>query len=325
MSKNSPAEEPVLVPNTLLHKILRSYQLSDLRGRTVLTLLLARMLKSLQTVSIQIADWPPVYMDMRSLNAHAWFAGTPFESSPHEVNEQAVMRRFVEAGNLVFDIGANLGLHTVLLSQLVGQHGRVLAFEPNVHILPLLTRTIKGLNNTTLFACALSDENVKSTLFVPDDHSMASLVEWKTAKRSLTFSHLFGLGQTQQVSCSQRRMDELLDSEGIPPPDFVKCDVEGAELKVFKGARNTLDRPDAPFILFEAGAESARGFNLRVSDAGDFLTSLPRAGFQFLAIKQDGTLHPVRSGDFGEHNQNILAVPHAKRARCPELQSSAGD
>lgn len=326
MTKESPTVQSLPGSNSLLHKILRAYQGSSLRGRTLLTLLLARRLKSLQAVSIQIADWPLIYMDMRYMNAHSWFAGTPFQSSPHEVNEQAVMRRFVEPGSLVFDIGVNLGLHTVLLSQLAGPNGRVVAFEPNVDVLPLLELTIKGLSNTKLFACALSDENEESTLFVPDDHSMASLVKWKSEKKPSRLSHLFGVGHTREVSCSQRRLDELLSSEGIPPPDFIKCDVEGAELKVFKGARNTLDRPDAPFILFEAGAESARGFDLKVSDAADFLTSLPQAGYQFLALNQDGSLHRIRAREFLQDNQNILAVPLSKRERCPELLDlSAGD
>lgn len=106
---------------------------------------------------------------------------------------------------------------------------------------------------------------------------------------------------------------------------FLRSYVEGAELKVFQGGRNTLDRSEATFILFEAGAESAHGINLRVSDAGEFLASLPRAGFRFLAIKENGTLSLGRSGDSGERKQNILAVQQAKRARCPELLSSAGD
>ncbi|HVQ36019.1 MAG TPA: FkbM family methyltransferase, partial [Pyrinomonadaceae bacterium] len=137
--------------SSLLAGILRAYHRSSLRGKTVVTLMLARRFKSLQAVSIKIADWPPVYMDMRQQNAHEWFVGTPFESSPHEVNEQAVMRRFVNAGDTVFDIGANLGLHTMLLAQLVGPQGKVIAFEPNSELLPMLERTLNGLSNTKLY------------------------------------------------------------------------------------------------------------------------------------------------------------------------------
>ena len=148
----------------------------------------------------------------------------------------------------------------------------------------MLEATLGPLSNTKLYSCALSDENVESTLFVPDDHSMASLANWRSEEKSVRPSRLFGLGRTHTVSCLQRPLDELMSGEDLPQPDFIKCDVEGAELKVFKGARNTLDRTDAPFILFEAGGEMARGFNLNVTDAADFLTSLPQPGYEFLAL-----------------------------------------
>ncbi len=312
MTKSSQTPKPLSGPNALLTKILRAYHRSSLRGQTLLTLLLARRIKSLQAVSIQIADWPPIYMDMRYQNSHPWFAGTPFESCPHEVNEQSVMRRFVEPGNVVFDIGANLGLHTALLSELVGPGGLVFAFEPNVELLDLLELTIKGFNNARLFPCALSDENMESQLFVPDDHSMASLADWKPEEKSVRVSRLFGLGRTHKVLCRQRRMDDLCKIDGVPPPDFIKCDVEGAELKVFQGGRNTLNRAEAPFILFEAGGDTASGFNQQVSAAADFLTSLPHPGYQILAIDEDGGLHWVRSSEFKQKNQNILAVPKSK-------------
>ena len=319
MSKSISTHQSFAGRRSLLAKILRAYHRTNLRGKTLLTLLLARRVKSLQVVSIQIADWPTIYMDMRYLNAHPWFANTPFESSPFEVNEQAVMRRFVKPGDVVFDIGSNLGLHTVLLAQLVGDAGRVVAFEPNGEVLPLLERTLGALMNTKLYTCALSDENLESTLFVPDDHSMASLANWRSEEKSVRPSRFFGLGRTHTVSCRQQPLDELLSDEDLPLPNFVKCDVEGAELKVFKGARNTLDRRDAPFILFEAGGEMARGFNLSVTDAADFLTSLPQPGYEFLELNEDGSLHQVQTTDFKQQPRNILAVPRSKREQCPEL------
>jgi FkbM family methyltransferase len=309
---------------SLAGKFLRAYHRSNVRGQTLVPLLLARRMKSLQAVSINIADWPPIYMDMRYLTAHPWFFGTPFESSPHEVNEQAVMRRFVRPGTVVFDIGANLGLHTVLLAQLVGLEGLVMAFEPNPELFPMLERTIDGLSNTTLYPCALSDQNVESTLFVPDDHSMGSLADWTKDTRPGPLTRLLGLGRRHTLTCRQRRLDELMSAEGISHPDFIKCDVEGAELMVFKGGRDTLNRPDAPTILFEAGVDSARGFDLGVTEAADFLASLGQPSYQFLEVLEGAALRPVRPANFKRQNQNVVAVPKAKSGLCPELATSSG-
>lgn len=305
----------------LTRKFLRAYRRTNLRGQTLATLFLARTVKSLREVKINIADWPPIYMSMRYVNAHPWFLGTPFERSPYEVNEQMVMRRLVHPGAIVFDVGANQGVHTVLLSQLVGPQGLVVAFEPNVELLPMLKRTLDGLSNTKLFPCALSDQNVESMLFVPDDHSMASLADWTKDRQAGFLSRMFGFGGMHTVSCQQRRLDELLSKDQIPPPDFIKCDVEGAELMVFKGGSETLNRVAAPIILFEAGVESAGGFDLRLTEAADFLAGLSEPGYRFLELLENGGLKPISQADFKARNQNIVAVPKARSELCPELNA----
>jgi FkbM family methyltransferase len=228
------------------------------------------------------------------------------------------MRRFVRAGDLVFDVGANMGVHTAMLAQLVGSQGRVVAFEPNPELLPTLERTLEALPNVTLYPCALSDESKESVLFVPEDHSMASLADWTSGETS--GSGRGGRARRHGLRCQERRMDELLSTDGIPSPDFIKCDVEGAELLTFKGGRKTLDRPDAPIILFEANINTVRGFDLNRSDAADFLGGLRQAGYQFLEVHEGGALRPVRPSEF--EAQNILAVPQARSDLCPELTAT---
>ncbi|HKR59919.1 MAG TPA: FkbM family methyltransferase [Pyrinomonadaceae bacterium] len=300
------------MPPGLVSKFLKIIHRNNLKGRTLLTLLLARRMKSLQHVAVEIAGWPPIHMDLRYVNAHSWFVGTPFATSPHEVDEQAVMRRFVRPGTVVFDIGANLGLHTLLLAELVGSAGLVVAFEPNTELFPMLERTMRPLSNVKLFPFALSDKEVESTLFVPDDHSMASLADWTTSQPG-RLSRLFGLGKTRSLTCRQRRMDDLLKVEGISPPDFIKCDVEGAELMVFRGAHDVLNRRDAPVLLFEAGVESTRGFNLKLTEAADYLAALREPAYQFLEVLREGALRPVQTENFKPQNQNIVAVPKSKQ------------
>lgn len=181
----------------------------------------------------------------------------------------------------------------------------------------MLERTVEGLPNVRLFSCALSDRSADAMLFIPDDHSMASLADWTKAGTVTWKQRLFGLGRAHALPCRQRLLDEVLDTDGIPPPAFIKCDVEGAEFMVFKGGGRTLDRPDAPIILFEAIAASARGFTFKVSDAADHLARLPRPGYRFLAVSTNGALREIRPADLDRHN--IVAVPRARRDRCPEL------
>jgi FkbM family methyltransferase len=277
-----------------------------------LTFILARRVKSLQEVPIQIADWPPIYVDLRLMNSHYWFLGTPFAQSPIEIDEQNVMRRFVSEGDVVFDVGANLGVHTALLSQLSGPSGRVFAFEPNPELHPTLALTIDEMPNATLCRVALSDQDGQATFYVPNDHAMASLSDWTATEPMAELRKKLALGKARAIPVPQNRMDDLIANGTLPRPAFIKCDVEGAELKVFRGAEETLNRADAPVILFEAGPESAGGFGLAMTAAADFLGTLPRPGYQIFEIGNGGALRSVQPSALKKQNQNVLAVPRSR-------------
>ncbi len=247
---------------------------------------------------IVIEGLSPVYVDLRDSHSHYLLSGSPYRSSPYEQEEQATFRAIVKAGDTVFDIGANLGFHLVLLSHLVGPRGKVFAFEPNPLLRRNLALTVSHLSNTTLYPCALSDEKGEMTFFISEDHMKSSLGEW------LKDSEI-----TQQVKCQTRCMDELVDAGELPVPDFIKCDVEGAELKVFTGAQKTLNRTDAPVILFEANIYTVKGFGTRVTAAADFLTGLKHASYK-LFEQVEGGYKPLTYTD--QVHANILAVPESQ-------------
>ena len=127
----STARPPVLA------RMLRWYLRSTLRGRTRLTAIVTRHLRPLWSVPIRIQDCPPLYVDLRSGHAQYLLQGDPWTHAPREQPEQDAMRRVVARGDVVIDIGANLGIHTVLLAKLIGPDGKLFAFEPNTALLPL--------------------------------------------------------------------------------------------------------------------------------------------------------------------------------------------
>lgn len=270
-------------------EFVRAYARTQWRGSTRIPALLARHLPSLHAVPIQICDWPPVYVDLRFCGME-WLTGSPWPECPEEPAEQSVMRRFLREGQIAYDIGAHFGVHSVLISQLVAHTGRAIAFEPNPRLAPCLRMTLAQLPNADFFPLALSDRKGECEFFVPADYSCGSLRNW-TGTASL------------RLTCELQTLDSL----HLPRPDFIKCDVEGAELSVLRGARETLDREDAPVILYEANADTARGFGLNIRAAAEFLASLQHARYRFSKVLEDGTLGPLDGS-----NCNILAVPGAR-------------
>jgi FkbM family methyltransferase len=269
-----------------------------------LTFFLAHRNPDLQAVPIQIADWPPVYMDLRRYDAHNWLAHSPWPSSPREIGEQAAIRLSVRPGSVVFDIGANIGLHTALLSKLTGPSGHVYAFEPNPSLLPALRKTVAGMPNATLIEFALGESEGSFDFYMPQgDHSVASLADWTHGR----------LGHTDKVKVQVRRLDGF----GLPVPAFIKCDIEGAELMAFRGGASLLDRPDAPIILFEANVHTSKGFGLPVTATRDFLASLPAAGYSFFEVEEESRIKPVVK--VNEIHSNLLAVPALRLAEIGNL------
>jgi FkbM family methyltransferase len=291
----------------ILAKALRWYLRSSLRGRTRLTAVATRYLTPLWSVPIRIKDCAPVYVDLRSSHAQYLLQGEPWSRAPREQGEQDVMRRVVSRGDVVLDIGANVGLHSVLLSSLIGPGGKLFVFEPNASLLPTLRRTVRGMKNASLQAYGLSDQTGSRTLFVPGDATKASFADWTDEAID---------GEVHQSVCEQRRLDDLVREGTIAAPDFIKCDVEGAELLVFRGGQTVLDRPDAPIVLFEVNRHTAEGFGFGVMDAKEFLENLPAPRYRFFEVRGDGTLPRI---DTLKRWSNVLAIPESKVAQFPEL------
>jgi hypothetical protein len=119
------------------------------------------------------------------------------------------------------------------------------------------------------------------------------------------------------VTCHERRTDNLIAEQELPLPDFIKCDVEGAELLVFEGARQTLNRVDAPIILFEANECASRAFNFEISAAKDFLANLEAPHYCFFEVQADGKLKQLQT--VNSSFLNIVAIPASKVSCWPEL------
>ena len=128
-------------------------------------------------------------------------------------------RRMIRPGMTVVDVGAHMGYYTRLFSTLVGPRGRVIALEPHPGNFELLRFNTRHCPNVTILAVAASDHDGEATLHWSVGSSNHSLVE------GYTYS-------AESSVVSVRRLDTLVSR----PIDFLKVDVEGAEVAVLCGA-----------------------------------------------------------------------------------------
>jgi FkbM family methyltransferase len=175
---------------------------------------------------------------------HSQWVFTDLQSFGGERDVLAFLTAELKPGDVVYDIGANMGLHAVFLAQAAGERGMVLAFEPESHYCERLRANValNGLKNVVIYPFALGDHSHTSD-FLPSERGKAAprLAEVRPEKAEL--------GSLQTVRVVQG--DELVHREQLRPPRLIKIDVEGYEHAVIRGLTRTLSRPACQLVCCE--------------------------------------------------------------------------
>ena len=224
-----------------------------------------------------------------------------------EADSVRIVRELVKPGQVVLDVGANIGYYTVILAKLVGPEGRVFAFEPTQHFQTVLKRNVAAndLLNVEIVPSGLSSKPGKGQIEIGE--STATL-------------HVPGgarLAASESISLTS--LDAFANDQNLDRLDFIKVDIDGHEPAFLEGAHDALSRFDPPILLeishqhyLEAGVT-----------AWDFFARLRREGYR---IYDEADLSEFTSlvgflskcGNFA-YSRNILISRKAIRNRGETL------
>ena len=170
------------------------------------------------------------------------------DRDPRE-SEMVLIPHFVRTGSAVADIGANVGVYTKALSAAVGSTGTVFSFEPlreNYDILTTLLR--KGrMDNVVPIRAALGSSSTEAEMVIPEMDGFLGLY----------WAHLARPGDRGRRETVQiLTLDDLLKRKIVTPLQFIKCDVECAELQVIRGGLDLI-RAFHPAWLIEVSRETS--------------------------------------------------------------------
>lgn len=190
----------------------------------------------------------------------------------YEAGLRRVFEQFIKSGMTVVDVGANIGIYTLLAARKTGSKGRVYAFEPEHANFELLEKNVElnEYSHVTTIPMALSDKHGQAQIYLSasgnGSHSM--------------YRNDAVTDNTENIQCVS--FDEFWEAEGRPTIHFIKMDIEGAEAAVLRGMDRFLHATDALTMVLEfypgglraAGSPpdeflanvSARGFRLQVID-----------------------------------------------------------
>lgn len=178
--------------------------------------------------------------------------------------------RLLNTGDIALDVGANQGIYCCAFGAAVGPSGRVIAVEPNPRQVQRLKSNIEanGFEHCVVIQKAISDCDGVATLGLAEGDTSASIL---------------AADKSNSITVETTSIDETVKKMNLPRVNFIKLDVEGAELLALRGAINTLRR-FSPTLSIEA-ADFALFDSIR-----SFLEPL---GYKFAEFCKTGCLVPL--------------------------------
>jgi FkbM family methyltransferase len=164
------------------------------------------------------------------------------------IHEDDIIERFTpKQGDIVVDIGAHIGLYTIISSKRVGTNGKVVAIEADPGNFEMLNRNIKlnRLTNVIPLNYAVYSKETKIKLYLPSGES--GFTKYNTIMPNWVST------EDKFVEVNANTLDYLLQLNQIREEEvnWIKIDVEGAEFEVLKGATNVLSKSKDIALLME--------------------------------------------------------------------------
>jgi FkbM family methyltransferase len=237
-----------------------------------------------------------------SLRLHSFrHKGYWYQGRSREAASMALFERVVRQGDLIAEVGGHIGYITQYFSQLVGDPGRVVVFEPGPNNLPYLRRNTRDLPNVQVVELGVGRAPGRADFFV----------ERLTGQNNSFVADFEGLAENAQASGVHPGVERIsveltsLDAHFAESPSFIKIDVEGFELPVLQGGSRLLQQ-GRPLLMVEIQADreavaelaTSHGYEVLGEDLEpfDWDKHYARNSFWFHRDEHEELLHELRTG-----------------------------
>ena len=191
-------------------------------------------------VQVQRGPAQGLWLHLNPRTGSAYFEGCG------ELEVQEALQQHLRLGMTFYDIGANIGFFSLLAARLVGKEGKVVAFEADPEVAGRLR------DNVARNSMPWITVEQKAVWSEPRTVYFARADPATSPERGL--GHVVPANEEKAIEVSAESLD---DYGRTSAPDFLKCDVEGAEVEVFRGAQRLL-REKRPGIICEMHSEANR-------------------------------------------------------------------
>jgi FkbM family methyltransferase len=188
--------------------------------------------------------------------------GTKFET------DVEALKKIVKSGWTCLDIGGSFGRYALPMSLAVGCSGKVFCFEPGSYSFKVLSiiKWFHRLKNVTIYKLAVSDKKGTINLHLP-------IKQNGKIGTALAFISDTNHDNTISEAVDMISIDDFCMENNIKQVDFIKCDTEGSETRVIKGAQDSIKK-SRPFILCEVDIGEASEHKDKASEIENFLKNV---------------------------------------------------
>jgi FkbM family methyltransferase len=181
-----------------------------------------------------------------------------------ELENLNLFHQLVSDDNIIFDVGANIGIYSLTAASTMSASTRIFAFEPadGAYQRLLANIDLNNFGNIMPFKLAIGDRKGNASFYVCDDDAYNSIID-NTMRPVLNIEKV--------ELCT---IDNFCQSNHIDRIDLLKIDAEGADYLILIGAMNILSQPTAPIIFCEYNRNIVNEINFRLSDLLDFIREL---------------------------------------------------
>ncbi len=190
-----------------------------------------------------------------------------------EPNETNLVKKVIKRGDVVVDIGANIGYYSLIFLKIIGEEGRVFSFEPDPYCFNLLKKNIEinHYNNAMLIQKAISNENGRAKLYISDSYN---------ANQTIHDLH----DDRRSIEIETIRLDDYFRDYN-KRIDFIKIDTEGSEAKILQGMPLLLQKNKDIKIMAEFWP---LGLKKSGADPAKYLELVLGYGFKIYDINEEG-------------------------------------
>ena len=225
----------------------------------------------------------PVKLDLEDLNFHLFvrlsdvgISRELYLTKAHEKEASTIFKSYLKPGQTIIDVGANIGYYPILEAVNISPGGRIFAIEPGPESYELLkyNTTSNGYEDViSTYNLAIGDVRGKATLYISSQSNLNSMLNDPLFK---SYAPIVGSVQVDMIT-----LDDFISQNNILSDkiDIVRMDVEGYELKIFKGMTKLLENSQRLRIFFEIHPKIIKthyGFD----SYQDFLKMLDGYGFK---------------------------------------------